>query len=653
VCGFGGVLDIGGQGSPSLEALGRIAAALEHRGPDEAGVYLDDRVGLAHARLAIIDPDTGQQPLCSPDGRVWIAFNGEIFNDLELRETLAARGHRFRTRSDTEVLAAAWSEWGDACLERLHGQWAFAAWEPDRRRLVLCRDRVGICPLFFAEHGGRLLFASEVKGLFAAEPGLRRGLDPTVVAETFVLWAPIAPRSVFTGGSELPPGHLRAWEDGRTSGRRYWDLRFREAPAPAKPVEAVRAALERATAQRVLRADVPVGTYLSGGLDSSLLAALGRRVAIGPFHSFSLRFEDADLDETSFARTVAERLGTVHTEITVTETDVARVFPDMVRHAERPVMRTAPAPLFLLSERARAQGIKVVLTGEGADEVFGGYDLFREGKVRRFWARRPDSPLRPALLKRLYPYLSRSPVTHGAFARRFFGRDLHLSGEPGFAHALRWQNGAALLRLLVPGAREDDAVARLLATLPAELRGWSPLAQDQYIEVRTLLSGYLLAAQGDRMLMAHSVEGRFPFLDQAVLDVAGRLPDTCKLPGLAEKDVLKRVAAEWVPEAVIRRPKQPYRGPSSACFVAPDAPAWIAEVTTEAALADAGVFEAEPVRRLLEKCRTLAPRRRLSNADEMALAGVLSTQLLQRELIERPPAGGGTSGLRVIDRRTR
>jgi asparagine synthase (glutamine-hydrolysing) len=392
----------------------------------------------------------------------------------------------------------------------------------------------------------------------------------------------------------------------------------------------------------MLRADVPVGSYLSGGLDSSLVAALGRRVKGEAFLTFSVRFEDAEYDETPFQRAAAARIGSEHRDVVVRRRDIAAVFPEVVLHAERPLLRTAPAPLFLLSRLVRDAGIKVVLTGEGADELFAGYDLFREGKIRRFWGRQPGSPLRPRLLERLYPWLRRSPGAQRAMAREFFGRGREGWAAPGFAHQLRWQSAAALHRLFTAALREEarsaDVVGRLLASLPPEFGRWTHLAQDQYLEARTLLSGYLLSSQGDRMLMAHSVEGRFPFLDREVVELANALPDGFKLRGLDEKHVLKRAARGLVPEEILRRPKQPYRAPDAVSFAGDDAPEWVGELLRERAVEDAGVFDPAAVARLWRKCRAAATGGApLSNADDMALVGVLSTGLLHEQLVRRPP----------------
>ena len=632
---------------PERAALVAMAAALRHRGPDAQGVYRDRRCGLAHARLSIIDLASGQQPMVDADDRYAITYNGEVFNYVELRAELAALGHRFRTQSDTEVVLVAWRQWGEACLPRLNGQFAFAIWDRQDQTLVLARDRLGVRPLYLCEHGGALWFASEVKAIFAGDPRIPRALDPVGLGETFTFWTPLAPRTVFAGVRELPPGHVRVESPAGVRERCYWAPRYPAADERGFPgsladaTDALRDALERATALRLLRADVPVGCYVSGGLDSSVVAALAHRARGGRLRTFSLRFADAEYDETPFQRAMVAHLGSEHDELVVTRADIAAAFPETIRHVERPILRTAPTPLLLLSRRVHQAGIKVVLTGEGADEMLAGYDLFREARVRRFWAREPRSTLRPRLLERLYPYLARSPTRTRAMAREFFGRDLDRADAPEFAHLPRWRSAQALQRLFAAPVRAElaaagDPIAALVASLPAELAGWDPLRRDQYLEIRTLLSGYLLSAQGDRVAMASSVEGRFPFLDADVVALAAALPPDYLLRVLDEKHVLKRVATGLIPPEIVRRPKQPYRAPDAQAF-ADAPPAWVDDVLAPEAIAAAGVFEPAAVRQLWAKCRasTAAP---LSNADNMALVGVLSTQLLHRELIAAPPA---------------
>jgi asparagine synthase (glutamine-hydrolysing) len=643
VCGIAGVLSRQSE-PPSIEQLGAMAASLSHRGPDEFGVYRDATAGLAHARLSIIDLSTGQQPLCNEKRDLWVVFNGEIFNYVELRAELLALGHVFRTQSDTEVIVHAFEAWGEEAFNRFNGQYAIALWQTEAKTLTLVRDRVGVRPLYYMEHHGRVYFASEIKAIFAGDRTLPREIDPIGIDETFTFWSSIAPRSVFKDVVELPPGHVRVYSpDGGVQEHAFWQPSYpvgeqgRFLGTVEEAEGAVLEALQRATELRMLRADVAVGSYLSGGLDSSLVAALGLRAKGERFRTYSLRFEDAEFDETGFQREMQRFLGSDHAEVVISQRHIAEVFPEVIAHTERPILRTAPAPMFLLSRLVRASGIKVVLTGEGADEMFAGYDIFREAKVRRFWARQPTSERRPRLLEKLYPYLARSPVAQQAMARKFFGRGLDQAHLPGFSHQPRWQGAAALKRLFSEQQRQStrslDVIAGLLARLPQDFSRWSSLAQDQYLEVRTLLPGYILSSQGDRMLMANSVEGRFPFLDANVMRLAASLPDSYKLKVLDEKHILKRIGRGLVPPSILARKKQPYRAPDAACFVSPDAPDWVNDVTSAASVTAAGIFEPKAVEQLLQKCRGRSSSP-FSNADNMAVVGVLSTQLLHRQFIE-------------------
>jgi len=626
-----------------------MCSALRHRGPDEFGLYRDRIAGLAHARLSIIDLATGQQPTCNEDGSVWIAFNGEIYNYLELRGELIQRGHRFHSSSDTEVIVHAYEEWGGHAVERFNGQFAFAIWNRKRRRLFLARDRLGIRPLYHAVHDGCIWFGSEVKALFAGS-SLPRELDPRGLDQVFTFWTTVAPLTPFAGIRELRPGHtLTVNADlgprGAMLEHGYWQPDFsaqqdaREVD-PREAAEELMGRLRRATRLRMLRSDVPVGSYLSGGLDSSFVATLGRPFCSDGFRTFSVEFADSGYDERSFQRRMVEHLGSEHSSITCTGRQIAEAFPRVIRHTERPVLRTAPAPLYLLSGLARDHGFKVVLTGEGADELLAGYDLFREDKVRRFWARDRESTLRPRLLERLYPWLARSPTASRAMAAKFFSQGLDEVDRPGFSHRPRWRSAAALKRLFSGGLRDRldgfEPEAELLATLPREFSSWSPLSQAQYLEIRTLLPGYLLSSQGDRMLMAHSVEGRFPFLDPDVVEFSNGLPHEVKLRVLDEKHVLKLAARDLLPPSILKRPKQPYRAPDVLSFVGEPRPEYADALLDEKLLRRAGVFDPVSAAGLWAKCRARASRGSFSNADNMALVGVLSTQLLWHEFVHAP-----------------
>ncbi|WP_298293659.1 asparagine synthase (glutamine-hydrolyzing) [Thiomonas sp.] len=641
MCGIAGRLD---WTAPVERAqLQAMIARLRHRGPDAQGFYLQGPIGLAHARLSIIDLSGGSQPLCNEDGTVWVSFNGEIFNYRELRADLLRRGHRLATQSDTEVLVHLYEEHGDALVEHLNGQFAFALWDARAQRLLLARDRCGIRPLFHTRVRGGLAFASEVKALFAL-PDVPRQLDGRALGEVFTYWAPLPPHAVFAGIESLPPGHVLTVDARGTHLRRYWDWSF-----PPAPVEAGRSADSYAEELRALlidavrlqlRADVPVAAYLSGGLDSSIITTLIRHGTDTPLRTFSLTFDDAEFDESAWQQQLVQYLGTAHTTVHCTRADIAAAFPRTILHTEAPIVRTAPAPMMLLAAGVRAAGYKVALTGEGADEVFGGYDLFKEARVRRFIARQPQSRCRPRLLERLYPYLKHSPAAGRAMAERFFRAGEAQYGQPGFGHLPRWTTTRRISQFLSApwrhAATAFEPSAALAEQLPAELARWEPLAQDQYIEAHTLMSGYLLCAQGDRMAMAQAIETRFPFLDHRLIAFASRLPSRYKLMGLTEKWLLKRSMDGLLPEALRHRSKQPYRTPDSQSFFHQGEPVdYVAELFSPARLKDAGYFDPQAAIRLFDKARA---GKIIGFGDNMAFVGILSTQLLHEQFIRHAAA---------------
>ena len=635
MCGIAGALLM--QGNAALPDPERMIATLRHRGPDGTGYFRSSTCVLGNARLSIIDLETGDQPVANEDESVWTVLNGEIFNFIELRADLQRLGHRFRTRSDTEVIVHAYEEYGDRFVEHLSGQFAIALWDVPRQRLLLVRDRVGIRPLFYTTVGGRLLFASEVKAILAAtrEAG---SLDEQGLAQVFTFWATVGQRTVFKGIRSLPAGHLLIVEKGVERLEGYWDWTFPQGEGRTdlsldEAADALHVLLTDVVRQQ-LRSDVPVGAYLSGGIDSSGIAALARE-HVGTLQTFSLTFEDPEFDESAYQRRMAESLGVRHSAMRCTTRDIGNVFPDLIWHTETPLLRTAPAPLMLLSQHVHENGFKVVLTGEGADEVFGGYELFKEGKIRRFWARQPDSVWRPALFSRLYPYLARSPVANRHFARLFFGQHLEELENPFYAHLTRWNTTRGIFRLLSPELQASLASAapeeKLRQQLPARFGTWSDLARDQYIEVKTLLEGYLLSSQGDRVSLAHSVEGRVPYLDHRVIEFVNALSPRYKLRGLHEKVLLRRSLRGIVPGAILKRVKQPYRAPDSRCFFQGERPLpYVQELMSPANVRRSGYFRPEAVARLLEKCRKGGT---LGAGDNMAFVGVLSTLLLHEQFL--------------------
>ncbi len=635
MCGIAGILNLTGEPvDPCLPQ--RMIERLRHRGPDGVGYYADAGVGLGHARLSILDLAGGHQPMANEDQSLWITFNGEIFNYVELREELVRRGHQFATRSDTEVILHAYEEYGEACVRHFNGQWAFAIWDTRARTLFLSRDRLGVRPLFYRASREQFAFASEIKSILAL-PGVPREIDPIALDQIYAFWVSLPPRTIFKEICELPPGHSMTVAGGVVTVKRYWEPRFATTTNGAHSedyyADTLRDLLRDATRLR-LRSDVPVGAYLSGGLDSTVITALIRQCSDVELRTFSITFDDPEFDESAFQREATRFLQTDHQEVRCSYADIGRVFPDMIWHTEKPVLRTAPAPLFLLSKLVRDHQYKVVLTGEGSDEILGGYDIFKEAKIRRFWSAQPDSRLRPTLLKRLYPYLPNLQNQSSAYLQAFFHVGSQDTADPFFSHVPRWELTARSKTFFSDAVRAEiggyDGYAELRTMLPADYHRWDPFCQAQHLETGHLLPGYILSSQGDRMAMAHSVEGRFPFLDHRVVEFAAGLAPSLKMKVLDEKHLLKRCAKDLIPPSVRARSKQPYRAPDGKSFFHDARPGYVDELLAPERVRKDGLFHPQAVAKLAQKFRE---GKAIGIKDNMALTGILSTQLLVDQYI--------------------
>lgn len=640
MCGIVGICNLKKGRRIDVSVVPRMMAMVRHRGPDEAGVYLDDSVGLGHVRLSIVDLQSGCQPIHNEDETLWIVYNGETFNYVELRRELEERGHRFYTTSDTEVVLHLYEQEGPGCVERLNGQFAFAVWDSARRELFLARDRVGIRPLHYMIHDGALVFASEVKSLFAV-PGVRRELDPISLDQIFTFWTVLPGRTAFRGVQELPPGHFLKVAHGSVEIEKYWEIPIYSRPQQSNlPVETlcdrIRDLLIDAVRIR-LRADVPVGSYLSGGLDSSGVAALAAGRFNADLNTFGIRFDQEDFDEGLHQERMASFLGTNHREIRAAPEHIGGLFAHTLWHCEKPLLRTAPVPLFMLSRAVRERGLKVVLTGEGADEVFGGYNIFKEAKVRQFWSRRPDSAAAATLLDQLYGYVFRDERAK-RFLRPFFAKGLDQSGDPLFSHIVRWNNTSRIKRFFSSELRGaigiTDPYEPVRQALPEQYCQLDVVGKAQYLEMMIFLSNYLLSSQGDRVAMAHSVEIRLPFLDYRVIDFMARVPSKWKILGLNEKHILKRTFRPILPEEIVARRKQPYRAPIVGCLLGGPSRDFVMEALAGEAVRRAGLFDFARVSRLLEKLQAVENP---SEIDSMALAGILSSQIIYRQFVEDFP----------------
>jgi len=644
MCGICGLYDLEGNdlGNNCEETVRAMTAQLHHRGPDEKGYYFHGPMAMGHARLSIIDLTTGQQPMSNEDDSVWVVFNGEIFNYIELRAGLEGKGHVFRTTSDTEVLVHLYEDLGPDMLDQLNGQFAFAIYDKKDKSLFLARDPFGICPLFYCKNEKLLIFASEIKAMRGI---LELALDPLALSQIFTFWSVLSPRTPFKGIISLPPGN---WlkigpETGLSPPRSYWHLDFPGADEEDRSktetawAEEVEDAMVEAVRLR-LRADVPVGVYLSGGLDSSITATIVKKLTSTPIEAFSLAFADASYDESEFQQRLARSIGVRYNAVRVKNHQIGQVFPEVIWHGERPILRAAPAPLFLLSDLVQKTGFKVVLTGEGADELFGGYDIFKEDKIRRFWAKAPESPCRPRLLNRLYPHAPLATTRAGRMLTAFYRKDLLPTNIFGYSHRPTWNNTRALTTYFSHNLKDAigdyDPVEELKAGVPEAFTSWHPLHQAQFLETRMLLSEYLLSSQGERMTMGHSIEGRYPFLDPKVTSLAARIPPHLKLRGLNEKYILRKAFEKLLPAEIAQRPKRPYLAPNKESFLDRPDVSMIHEILSPHRLSESGLFDVSMVDKLLNKC---AKGGQLGFRDNAGFLGILSAQILWEKFLAKDP----------------
>jgi len=635
MCGIAGILSLSEGGRPPVkDDLIAMMARIGHRGPDAAGYMRDRHAALGSVRLSILDVAGGDQPIRTEDGRYVIVFNGEIYNYIELRERLIDQGDRFVSSTDTEVVLRAWVKWGAAILEKLNGAFAFAIYDRKNRKVVLARDRYGKRPIYYTRVNGTLYFASEAKGFLDIE-GISFETDPAHLATVLGCWTPMPDQSCWRGIEILPPGHsVSITAVGADTPQPFAPLRFAE-PEPSDSKQNVakrtRDAITESTRLR-LRSDVSVGLYLSGGLDSSIIAAILSDMLPQGFRSYSVSFEDSHLDEAPYQKIVAQRFGASNNSLPVTARDICAAFPDAVYHAEIPVFRTAFVPMFLLSRHVSDDGTKTVFSGEGADEAFLGYDLFRETYLRREWANL-DLAERKARVERLNPYLGHySDHSHGALLGLY--ENYQTEKMRGlFSHEIRYQNGKFAQRLLADtelGAQAFEGLS-VYAENDQFFAGSDALQRAQWLEYKTLLCGYLLSTQGDRMGMAHGVENRCPFLDPAVVAMSGAV--NRRFDGIwQEKAVLKQAFPE-LPDEIRARHKHPYRAPDSASFVA-EQPDYLELVLSSRELARSGLINVSFAERLVRKIMTLPPER-ISVRENQAFVYLITFQMLQEQFVTR------------------
>jgi asparagine synthase (glutamine-hydrolysing) len=646
MCGIAGIIAAmsADDASSRLQAM---LAQIAYRGPDDYTGAAGDGFAIGSARLSIVDVAGGTQPAISDDGRIFVVFNGEIFNYRELRAALAAKGHLFRSNSEVEVLLHLYQSHGPAMAEMLNGQFAIAIWDATARSLHLLRDPFGIRPLFWWSNGQSIIFASEVKALLANRD-LPVTLDLRGLIQTVRFWTVVGEQSMFLDVKQVPPGHSLHWQGGSSTLKRYWDWPFFSSVEPlrlkndSEYFEAFHDAFSQSVKRQTM-ADVEVGAYVSGGIDSSVIVHhLNGRDRKKALSTFSVTFDDPDYDESKAQQSVVQHYQTRHHVAQIRTADIAEDFPTAVVHAETPLFRSAPVPMYRLSKEVKAAGIKVVMTGEGADEILLGYDLFREAKIRRFWARNPNSRCRGQLMRRLYDYLPqyRNPRYFNLILD-FYRPTLMNVDDRHYAMSVRWSNGKALEPCFSREARDlagsYNATAELDRWLPAHYDQADDVERAQAIEHMTLLGNYLLSSQGDRMALANSVETRYPYLDLDFVRFAARLPRGLKLRGLKDKFILRETYASQIPDAVRNRKKFAYQAPErKSFFTSGRLTDWAADLLNRERIVSDAVFDPDYVEQYCLPPPTRETGRQGFRANMLFMIVLSTTLLVDRFIRTRP-----------------
>ncbi len=606
MCGICGIVSYDPKQPVNGDVVAAMSRVLAHRGPDDEGCYVaafDDaaghaELGLGFRRLSIIDVAGGRQPMANEDETVWVAFNGEIYNFRELRPGLEAAGHRFRTRSDTEVLLHLYEEQGVECLQQLRGMFAFAIWDSRERRLMLARDRLGQKPLVYFHDAKRFAFASELKSILQL-PNVPREVNHEAIHHYLTYQYVPAPLSILQGCHKLPPAHYALFQGNELRVERYWSPDFAaKSDAPeAQLADEVRGVLEEATRLRLV-SDVPLGAFLSGGIDSSIVVGLMAKLMDEPVKTFSIGFEETKYDETSYARIVSDHFGTDHHEMTV-RPNAVEILPKLVWHYDEPFADSSAIPTYYVSEMAR-QHVTVALTGDAGDETFAGYPRYRAARIGQWFDHLPGF-LRRFLAGPMWRYLPASveAKTWRRRAKRLF-EALNLSPEERYARWIAIFDDTRKHALYADGFA---AGARPSAELLTDWyrRGGDPdfVGNTTYVDLMTYLPGDLLV-KVDIASMAHSLEARSPFLDHKLVELSGAIAVRHKLRGLRSKHLLKRAFADLLPKRIVKRPKMGFGVPIAEWF-RQELSGYVREVLLDATAVGRGYFKREAVEALIDE----------------------------------------------------
>jgi len=634
MCGITGILDKNLNRDGQRELILKMTSTLQHRGPDGWGIYLSPGCALGHTRLSIIDLWSGHQPMATE--KYIISYNGEIYNYEEIRDSLKQKGVRFKTRSDTEVVLRAYEFYGKKCFPMFNGQFSMLIKDRISGDLTIARDRYGVRPLYILKNNGAYYFSSEMKA-FDTINGLKRTINRSNMLTHALAWNTLDDATLFDNIRSLPGGTYEVYSsDGTVTNRRYYELGETEKCIPAdyeSAKEEFSALLNDAVRLR-LKSDVEVGTYLSGGIDSSVITHLTSHHNNAQFKTFSVGFTDAEFDESKYQNEMSDKLNSDHLMLPVDYSLIDQTYLEASYHFERPVFRTAPVPLFLLSREVKNRNIKVVLTGEAADEILYGYDTYKELNMLRQWKENPGTGSIHGMIRQLYPHLQyfADPKKLG-FIKMYYEDFLGDFDNELAGLNIRIKNNAIMASMFHRewgiSFNREKLLEETKSILPENYGSWSLLQKNQFLEMKTLLSGYLLSSQGDRMSMAHGVEGRYPFLDHRLIEKIFYYPDSFKLSGFSHKHILRDSFRGTIPDSIIDRPKKPYTAPDLQSFHRDGA--WTETASyflSPERIAEYGIFDPGFVQRFCRKFINGLPVE-IGYRDNMVASFILSAQMIQ------------------------
>jgi asparagine synthase (glutamine-hydrolysing) len=630
MCGIAGLIT---KEKVEYELIKEMIQSIKHRGPDDTGIYIEDNVGLAHSRLSIMDPRNGRQPITNEDDSIVIIFNGEIYNYLVLRKDLEEKGHLFKNNSDTAILPHMYEEYGSGMFEKLNGQFAIAIWDRLKHRLLLGRDRLGEKPLYYYHNNETFSFASEAKAIFKSGV-VDAVVSPISLKQVFTYWTTLSNRSIFEDIYQIPPGCCLVYENCHTYIEAYWKINYSKSRNTGNKntpdyINELEDKLIKSIKGRMM-ADVPISFYLSGGLDSSLIAGIAARISNQNLNTFSITFDDNNFDESIYQNYMSKHLETNHQKVMFSKSQIPSIIKEVIYHTEVPLLRSGAFPMYVLAKLVESNDIKVALSGEGSDELFGGYDIFREVKIREFCSRNPESKYRSALYKRVNNFVQELNKQPASSLSLYYNNP---NAQSWFSsHYSRWRLGTYSQQFFSSDyseiMKDNDELKQIEELLPKDFMTWTPLQQAQYLEVETLFSNYLLSSQGDRVSMAASIECRYPFLDYDLVEFANSIPDNKKIMGLNEKYIVKKLAKKYVPEMIVKRKKFPYRAPINISELMKDE--YVRHMINSERLRQYGIFNPSSV----EKFLSAAALKQIPNErDCMLLMGILTTQILYDEFV--------------------